>query len=381
MDKHLHIVSLDVPWPADYGGAIEIFYTIKALHQAGIKIHLHCFTKGKLPQDELKKYCVEVYYYQRKKGLAGLSLVLSYIVNSRSSKDLLINLKKDNYPILFEGIHCTYWLKKGALSKRATVIRLHNVEYKYYKQLSKQQSSWFEKCYFLYESWMLKKYEHAIAKTTALIAMNSDDANIYKQEFGATNVSYIPPFIAWSMSVGKEGKGCFCLYHGNLSISENEAAAAWLLNNVFNTLQIPFVIAGKNPSKELLDLAHQYNHTCIVANPGDKEMQDLIGKAQVHVLPSFNNTGVKLKLLNALFSGRHCVINRQGVQGSGLETTCHIAEDAISFKKVISEIYELPFTEQEKEKRQGLLQTTYNNEVNAKKLIEILWPENVNRQW
>ena len=99
----------------------------------------------------------------------------------------------------------------------------------------------------------------------------------------------------------------------------------------------------------------------------------MIAKAQLHVLPSFNKTGVKLKLFNALFNGRHCLTNSAGVEGSGLETLCHIAEDAASFKTAIASIYQLPFTEQEKEKRQGLLQTVYNNESNAEKVIEHLY--------
>jgi hypothetical protein len=97
-------------------------------------------------------------------------------------------------------------------------------------------------------------------------------------------------------------------------------------------------------------------------------MQDMICKAQIHVLPSFNNTGVKLKLLNALFNGRHCLVNQAGVDGSGMEGVCHIASDAASFKQAIEALYQQPFTEQEREKRQGLLQTIFSNEENARKL-------------
>jgi hypothetical protein len=53
LDKHLHIVCLDIPYPADYGGVVDLFYKIKSLHQLGVKIHLHCFTKDREPQDEL----------------------------------------------------------------------------------------------------------------------------------------------------------------------------------------------------------------------------------------------------------------------------------------------------------------------------------------
>lgn len=369
-DTHLHIVALDVPWPVDYGGVVDLFYKLKALHHLGIKIHLHCFTQpGREPQDELNKYCVSVNYYPRKKNSSGFSLHLPFIVKSRKNEALIENLNKDNYPVLLEGIHCTYYLHSGAFQNRKVMVRLHNAEFEYYKQLAKKESNLFKKLYFINESRLLFKYEKSIANKARFIAVSEHDVEVYQQLFNAKDIGYLPVFIPHTMAIGKEGRGCFCLYHGNLSVNENETAAIWLLENVFDSLDIPFVIAGKNPSKKLLDLAHAHKHTCIIANPGEKEMQDMICKAQLHVLPSFNNTGIKLKLLNALFNGRHCVVNIAGVEGSGLETVCRIAADAASFKIAIEELYQQPFTEQEKEKRQGILQTIFNNEANAKKLM------------
>ena len=46
-EKHLHIVSFDVPWPANYGGVIDVFYKVKALSAKGIRIHLHAFEYGR----------------------------------------------------------------------------------------------------------------------------------------------------------------------------------------------------------------------------------------------------------------------------------------------------------------------------------------------
>ncbi|MGF2414717.1 MAG: glycosyltransferase family 4 protein, partial [Ferruginibacter sp.] len=274
--------------------------------------------------------------------------------------------------ILLEGIHCTYYLNADELNNRKVAVRLHNVEFEYYKQLAKNESNLLKKLYFFNESRLLFNYEKSIANKAGFIAVSEHDVQVYQQLFNAKDIYYLPVFIPHTMAVGKEGKGCFCLYHGNLSINENETAVKWLLQNVFDKLEIPFVIAGKDPSKELQQLAHQHKHTCIVANPGEKEMQDMICKAQIHVLPSFNNTGVKLKLLNALFNGRHCLVNQAGVDGSGLEGVCTIASDAASFKKAIEELYQQPFTEQEKEKRQGLLQTIFNNSGNAEKIASSL---------
>lgn len=373
MDKHLHIVCLDVPWPANYGGVVDLFYKIKALHQQGVKIHLHCFTKDRAPQDELDKYCETVNYYQRKRNSSSLSLSIPLIVNSRVNAKLLANLQKDNHPVLLEGIHCTYFLQQGLLSNRKVVVRLHNAEFEYYHHLARHETNLFKKLYFLFESRLLKKYEKALANKASFLAVSKRDVDIYKKEFGAGNIQYLPVFLPYTLAVGKGGNGCFCLYHGNLSINENEEAATWLLKNVFNNLELPFVIAGKDPSKKLERLAHDHQHTCLVANPSDKEMQDMICKAHVHVLPSFNNTGVKLKLLNAVFNGRHCLVNDAAIEGSGLESYCTLANDATSFQQKIKDLYQQPFTEQEIQNRQGLLQSMYNNDSNARELMTFLW--------
>ena len=373
MDKHLHIVTHDIPWPADYGGVIDIFYTLKALHEQGVKIHLHCFTQGRQPQKELDKYCSSVHYYQRKKNSSSFSLQIPLIVHSRVSEALITNLQKDDYPILLEGIHCTYYLNNDQLNNRKVIVRLFNTEFEYYRQLAGVETNLFKKIYYLHESRLLKKYEQALAGKATFLALSRQDVDLYQKEFKTTDTHYLPVFLPYTLAFGKEGKGCFCLYHGNLEINENEKAATWLLQHVFSKLSIPFVIAGKNPSKKLERLARKYQHTCLVANPSDKEMQDIIGKAHVHVLPSLNNTGIKLKLLNAMFNGRHCLVNKAGVAGSGLENYCHFADDAASFQQKIEELYTLPFTHQEIEQRQRLLQTIYNNEANAKQLMTFLW--------
>ncbi|HMX05330.1 MAG TPA: hypothetical protein PKE14_11715, partial [Chitinophagales bacterium] len=63
--KHLHIISFNVPYPPDYGGVIDVFNKIKALHAEGIKIHLHCFEYGRNEAPELNAFCEHVYYYPR----------------------------------------------------------------------------------------------------------------------------------------------------------------------------------------------------------------------------------------------------------------------------------------------------------------------------
>ncbi|MEO7264716.1 MAG: glycosyltransferase [Ferruginibacter sp.] len=371
MDKHLHIISFDVPYPADYGGVIDVYFKIKTLHEAGIKVHLHCYTKKEMEQPALGKICASVHYYPRKRN--AVSFLLPYIVVSRNDKQLWENIKGDDYPILMEGIHCSMLLYENKLLQRKTFLRLHNVEYNYYSQLAKNEKSFLKKTFFSWQRRLLKTFEKKIAKKSINLALSDKDARIYKNEFKAPHVIIIPAFVAWQKPEAIEGKGMFCLYHGNLAINENENAALWLIEEVFSQMDMPLVIAGKSPGKRLEEKVYKHNNICLVSNPTEAELQDLIKKAQVNVLPSMNNTGVKLKLLNALFAGRHALVNEAAVEGSGLESICHLASDAMSFQHQVKLLYFMEYSHEDMEKRCILLNKLYNNKENAAKLIALLY--------
>ena len=370
-NKYIHIVTHDVPWPVDFGGVVDLFYKIKSLHDQGISIYLHCFTKNKSEQNILERYCSSVHYYPRKKWFSLLHFNIPYIVQSRRSRLLIENLHKDNYPILLEGIHCTFPLFKGALKNRKVKVRLHNIEHTYYSELAKNESNLFRRLYFKIEASLLKHYEKKLASMADFWAVAHSDVDVFKQFNNVNNITFLPVFIPWNKPTSQLGLGSFCLYHGNLSVNENEKAVEWLLTHVFNRLEIPFVIAGMNPSDRLKKLVYQYKHTCLVENPSEHEMDDLIKKAQVNILPSFNRTGVKLKLLNAIFNGRHCLVNKAGIIGSGIEPLCEMAETAADFTIKIKQLFYRDFTESMLQDRTKILKETYDNQKNVETII--LW--------
>jgi hypothetical protein len=167
--------------------------------------------------------------------------------------------------------------------------------------------------------------------------------------------------------------GSYCLYHGDLSVDANEKAALWLLQDVFLKIKLPLVIAGKNPSEKLVELSHEQSYTCIVENPTDKEMQDMIAKAHLNVIPSFTSTGMKVKLLNALTNGKHCVANKETLEGTNLENLCHQANTKEEFQTAIVDLYERSFTTQEKKLREETIANIFNNSQNAQKLVQWIW--------
>ena len=135
---------------------------------------------------------------------------------------LLSKLLKDDYPVLLEGIHCTYFLYTGELKNKKVFVRLHNVEYEYYEELAKTTNNIFKKRYLRLESFLLKKYEKTIADKCMFIAVSEKDKETYQQKFAAKNIQYLPVFLPFTQIKSEIGSGNFCLYHGNLSVPENE---------------------------------------------------------------------------------------------------------------------------------------------------------------
>lgn len=376
MSRHLHIVCLDVPYPADYGGVFDLFYKLKYLKNEGVSIHLHCFEYGRGEQDTLNQYCETVHYYKRQKGIGSFSFEIPYIVSSRNSNTLKQNLKADNYPVLLEGIHCTLLLYRNYLSNRKVILRAHNIEFEYYRQLAGKEASFFRKLYFVNESRLLREYEEKIAqKTDLVLTVSSNDARVYQNIFHAKRVNYLPVFVPWNNVSSETGNGDFCLYHGNLSVNENEEAAIWLIEKVFSNINVPLIIAGKNPTQKIISAAEKNKNISVIPNPSEQEMDELIRLAQVNVLPSFSNTGVKLKLLHALFCGRHCIVNKMMIDDTGLENICSIADTEINFQFNIQLLFHKPFSTVNISERQNALRSIYNNEENAKKLIKLIYQD------
>lgn len=376
MSKYLHIVCLDTPWPADYGGAIDMMNRIILFKKAGVSIHLHYFSYNErgMP-NELNQFCEKISVYERKKVVKSFSSSLPYIVASRIDEELIRNLNNDNHPVLLEGLHCTGILPYLQLQNRKLVVRMHNEESVYYRELARAERSVFKKLYFLRESRLIRKYTRQLPKECIYACISQEDVGAFQNDYRLPHVTYLPAFPNWQQVRGEEGMGSLCLYHGNLSVPENEKAAIWLLKNVFWKIRKPFVIAGKKPTRRLQKMAGLCQHTCLIADPSESEMNDLVRKAHINVLPCFNHsvTGIRLKLLHALFEGRHCVVNEPMIKGTGLEGACHTGTTANAIASIIVQLYHQPFTREEIMVREKLLGDHYNNNENLQQLIPYLW--------
>lgn len=373
-DNHLHIVSFDVPFPPNYGGVIDVFYKIRALHKHGIRLHLHIFEyPGRDRATELEDYCEEVHYYSRKTGIGSAFSFIPYIVKSRRSESLMSNLLKDNYPVLFEGMHSCYYLYDPRLRNRKLIYRESNIEHEYYINLFAAEHNLVKKAYFLVESVKLRYFQRKLKHAGLMLVVSECDTDYLKKVFPGKDIRFLPSFHANNAINIEAGSGDYALYHGNIEVPENEAAVEFLIRKVFAGSKHRLIIAGMNPQKRIIELAHPHNNISIIANPDDEKLFSLIRNAHVNVLVTFQATGLKLKLLNTLYNGRHCLVNPLMLNGTGLEPLCTIAETAEDFRNKLDELQNVPFSVSEAEKRHELLNRTFSNSGNAARLSEAVF--------
>lgn len=370
MNKNkINIISFNVPFPANYGGVIDVFYKIKALHESGFEIVLHCFSYGRARQAELEKYCTQVYYYKRRSGIQYLFSKLPYIVHTRKNKNLLEKLKSNTFPILFEGLHSCYYLDHPELKGRKKIVRMHNVEHEYYAELAKATKNIFKKLFFQLESLKLKKYQKIISSANSVLAISRNDYNYFLQEGVA--VSLVSAFHPLKKVISESGKGKYFLYHGNLSVEENEKAVLFLINQVINKTTAKFVIAGKSPGKRIVKAIQEKSNIELIINPAESEMDSLIVNAHACVLPTFQASGLKLKLLLSLFKGKHVIVNSEMVKNTGLESLCELVNSESEFIQKINEIKDIEFTGNKISERKVVLKS-FSSKNNGEALLKIL---------
>ncbi|MDX1446254.1 hypothetical protein, partial [Lishizhenia sp.] len=241
MKGKIHIVSFDVPYPADYGGVIDVYYRCKALKDFGYKVILHCFDYGRGRPKALKEVTTKVYYYQRKSAFLSLFSSQPMIVASRKNKDLLQNLLKDEAPIIFEGQHCTAYLAHPLLAQRKKYVRCHNVESEYYDQLARVEQSFLKRKFFQLEAKKLQQHEAVFHAADGLFSVSDKDQKYYVNLYG--NSEFLA--VANPLSQGNhiDPKEDYLLMHGNLSVMENEHAVKWVIDNVLPLINKKLVVA------------------------------------------------------------------------------------------------------------------------------------------
>lgn len=370
MSQPVHIVTFDIPYPPDYGGVVDVFYRIQALSSLGCEVHLHCFHKrGMAQQPIFEKMCKSVHYYSRKPIARVIRSAFPAVIASRSDEQLLKNLKKDNFPILFEGVHTSMLLRHPGLRERWKGVRLHNVEWQYYRHLANASANWAKRLYFARESRLLKRYEeNKLGGADQLFCISAADREWFAERYTG-KVNLVNGFHAFKSIAVKEGKGEYILLHGDLGVEENEQVVRTLVQNVLSKLEYRVIVAGKRPRAELVNYLSKYANIDLRPDVRSEEMESLMVNAQLHIVHALQTSGFKIKLLHALFTGRFVAVNQSLADKSGVSGAVEAYSSFEELKRIIDRTMPGTFDQASLVKREEFLDPAFNNLENARRIL------------
>ena len=374
-NKIVHIVSFNIPYPPDYGGVMDVFYKISTLKKHGVGVILHCFSYGRSRSRTLERECLKVHYYRRNLNLFLLARKKPFIVLSRESEKLLSDLSEDSHPIIYEGLHSTAFLGHPKLDGRMTMVRTHNIEHLYYSHLALAEKNPIRRLFFNSEARKLERYEPRLSEASLLLTISPGDTEYFRSKYG--HALFIGPFHPSEECKSLEGTGKYILLHADFSTPENDASAILILREVVSKWKYPTIIAGKRPSQSIYREASKSKHVQIIPNPSQVKMTELIQNAQICLLHASQPTGMKLKLINALCSGRHIIASEAVTSGTHLERLCHIATLGSEWIKLADELMKVEFAPEIKRERNNILIEIADNNANARKIIESIINHNV----
>jgi hypothetical protein len=364
----LHIVTFGVPFPARYGGAIDVWNRIQALYKLGVKINLHCFLYGNFrPQPELQKVSEQVHYYPRVVWPALLSKGQPYIVTSRKSQPLLKRLSENHQPILFEGIHTTGFVP--LLTERKLLLRSHNIEHEYYNELA-SQSTGVKSLLFRREALCLRDYESTTARSMDVVFAISPKDQLWFEARRANSL-FLPPFHGSHHVDIQSGRGQYLLYQGDLSLEINQNALIDLMEKLPSDPIYPVVAAGRSGDKSFEEKLARFPNLRREADVSQEKMTQLIQQAQIILIHSLHLSGMKLKIFPALYHGRFIAASATSATQTGLDKAMHFY-DQYSFNALLKQLWSTDFTQEDLTSRMEIVAQHPSDTDKAKEIIRYL---------
>lgn len=364
--KEIQIVAFNNPYPPDFGGAIDVYFKIKALAALGVKIDLHIYHNKRDDISGLKPYCQNIKLYKQNTQITKHLSMLPYSVSSRNSKALYENLKQKNAPILFESLRTCAILNHPF--KQKVAIRCHNIEHYYCWGLFKSEKNLIKKLAFFLESLKFKNFESILKKADFLLPISHYEYSYYSRNFSTASY-YLPVFQGGKRKVSQSGFGKYALYHGDLSTADNVKSAFFLVD-VFKDLNYPLIIASSFLPKKLYKRVKNYKNITFDLILNESQLEKLIQNAQINTLYSFQKSGTKLKVFNALFNGRHCIVNKNIVDDPEIISICEVAENKKDYKIKVENLFQKEFLD---DKTRDAVLKKYDSKLNAQKLVKLLF--------
>lgn len=344
------IVANDFPFPPNHGASADMWERLLVFKGLGIQVDLLASVREMPDEDALRTVRDQVrnmWIVPRRRGLGSFLSLTPFQVRSRA--DLKnANTRSDYDAVVLEAEHVGAFLQNPAAQHTRLILRIHNDEARYFRELAMGSGPLWKKIFYAVESFKFRAFSPYVQRTCDALWFISD---FERREYlrvhseDAKKAIFLPPHVRIDSMRPFCAKNETALFVGTLTIPHNADAISWYISEIHPLLSesegYSFVVAGRaggNPITDLKVRIQGCGNIALIEDP--IELGEIYEQSGVFVNPVRRGAGVKLKIIHALAAGLPVVSTSAGVEGTGLEHNRHIliADSSAQFASCVREL-------------------------------------------
>lgn len=351
-----------VPWPLKDGGALGIYNYTKGYHNAGCEVTVATLNTSKHFVKDIPTELSSIATWQtcfidnQVKPLGALKSLInntSYNVvrfYSQAFEQMLIQLlKRQTFDVIvFESVYMALYVETVRLySDAVLVLRQHNVEYKIWNTLSKNEANPVKKYYLQILTKRLKKFEQSkLNSFDAIVPITQSDLDDFRK-MNCHIPAWVSPFglDITEYDAGEIETEPIVFHLGSMEWMPNQEAIKWFLQEVWPIIHLRYPsltceIAGRGMPKEMTSM----NVPNVTIHAEVKSASDFMRNKSIMIVPLFAGSGIRIKILEGFAMGKAIVTTTLGVQGIACQHEKHllIADGAAAFADAICKLVGSP---------------------------------------
>lgn len=357
------VLSKKVPYPPLDGECLVIQQDIEMLRTLGYHIDLLSLNTDKHHIDSIRSQMhtpvyVDLHSIEINTAIRIKPLVLNFLSSipynierfysdgMKNKLEALLRVNKYNI-ILFEGLHLHIYAHTiREHSDAMLIMRSHNVESEIWKRKSALETNLIKKWYL---QWLSKKILAFEKKSFDVyhrfIAISDRDLEIY-QQLGMKTASFVLPYTVKSSIAQRANTEQHCssiFFIGSFDWLPNYEGIRWFIEKVWAKVHAEFpewrfFIAGRK-----MNMADPiFQKAGIVALGEVPNTTYFMQDHPIMVVPLFFGSGIRIKIIEALFQGKIIVSTAIGAEGvyEKTESPIYLANDEKEFSAALKTIFE-----------------------------------------
>jgi polysaccharide biosynthesis protein PslH len=331
--KKLLFLTPTLPYPPVSGGVIKSYKVVRFLSER-YEVTVACLLKN-----EDKQYKTEFQQHVNLKGMMALELNIPRNAKNfllSNLKQIPLNLYRNQSKTFsekveaiaseFDVLFCDHYVMFQYIPEHFTgkiVLHQHNCEYLIWKRYAGIEQNILKKLALLNQAYRIRNYEQYICgKATAILAAPNDTDELVK--IGADRTKFYETYHLGDDLLLEEPDLIFeqsekaLLYIGTLSWEANIDGLLWFYNGIWEKItrkhpDIKWYIIGKHADERIKAFAAKDPR--IILTGFVEDVLPYFQRCRVFITPLRFGSGIKVKVVNALYRGIPCVTTPIGTEG------------------------------------------------------------------